>query len=437
MNDSKNHAFIFVPIFIKNNTITFSQLRQQFPLEDNWEVATDEILHLYRYITDKMDINRPNDCVYFHMKLTSAALNAAGLGLSGNTYSIHPKDEYMFDDHIDFKIANIHLFVFRTMICVAAVEVSFLEDDPLYMATGLYYLKKPNRDNLWIGQYNTNQTIQGILFESLPNHIKPVTSFFFYLNPGMERSNTMSLTFHEPDIAIEEELYYLKNCYRRSGFEYTEGQKNTDEQLITSDDYEWGITFENLACIITRRTKHIENAFIKHFCNQYLFMYVFLLHRKYDLYRILTDIGVGEQRDLSSLKRYKELLFEYQADYSFVRITEVPQYHRLYKKIEEKMELDALFSDAMEPVTSLTQLRQEKSEEEQVKKNNEIESALGLLSVLTVFSALIDCYSYIEAIKLEMDNMSRVTPMTYIHLAFSVIIIATVFFVIKKLKRSK
>ena len=126
------------------------------------------------------------------------------------------------------------------------------------------------------------------------------------------------------------------------------------------------------------------------------------------------------------MKHYKELLFEYQADYSFVRITEVPQYHRLYKKIEEKLELDALFSDAMEPVTSLTQLHQEKSEEEQSKKNNEIESALSLLSVLTVFSALIDCYSYIEAIKLEMENANHVTLMSYIHLGFSVLIIATV-----------
>lgn len=437
MGAGTNHSYIFIPISLKGRLLSFSQLQQQLPHEKYWEITKDEILYLYRYITDKMDISRPDDCVYFHMKLSGSALEEAGLGANGKEYSIHPRDEYLFDDHIDFKITNIHLFVFRSLICVAAIQVSFVDNDPLYMATGLYYLKKPNRDHIWIGENDTQKTVQGVLYELLPIQIQSSASFFFYLNSGMERSNTMSLTFHHEGSSVEKELYYLKNCYRASGFEYTDGQRKEDERLITSDDYEWGVTNENLACVITRKTRHIENAFIKHFCAQYLFMYVFLLHRKYDLYRILTDIGVGEQRDLGALKHYKELLFEYQADYSFVRITEVPQYHRLYKKIEEKMELDALFSDAMEPVTSLTQLRQEKSEEEQSKKNNEIESALGLLSVLTVFSALIDCYSYIEAIRLEMEDVSHVSPMSYVHLGFSILIIATVIFVIRKLRRSK
>lgn len=109
--------------------------------------------------------------------------------------------------------------------------------------------------------------------------------------------------------------------------------------------------------------------------------------------------------------------------------------HRLYKYLEKKMDLDALFADVMEPISSLSELRQEKAEEELSKKNGEIEKALGLLSLLTVFSALIDCYSYIEVIRSDLMNFKNISPMSYIHLLFSLIIVSTVVFVIRKIKK--
>ena len=65
----------------------------------------------------------------------------------------------------------------------------------------------------------------------------------------------------------------------------------------------------------------------------------------------MTDFGIGEQNDLQTLKSYQKHLNIYRTDYEYERITEVPQYHNLYKKIEERMELTALFDDVMEPVS--------------------------------------------------------------------------------------
>lgn len=58
------------------------------------------------------------------------------------------KNAYKFDDKIRFKISGIHLFCFKTLVSVAAIQLSFESSDPLYVATGLYYLKKPKREHV-------------------------------------------------------------------------------------------------------------------------------------------------------------------------------------------------------------------------------------------------------------------------------------------------
>ena len=103
---------------------------------------------------------------------------------------------------------------------------------------------------------------------------------------------------------------------------------------MTTEDYTWGVTGENLTCIVRKETEHVLNRFILRFQEEYLFTYIILLHRKFELYKILTDLGVGEMNDLPTLNAYQDQLNSYQTDYAYERITEVPQYHRLYKKIE-------------------------------------------------------------------------------------------------------
>lgn len=143
---------------------------------------------------------------------------------------------------------------------------------------------------------------------------------------------------------------------------------------------------------------HVKQRFAQRFQEEYLLTYIILLHRKFDLYKILTDFGIGEQNDLQTLKAYQKQLNSYQTDYAYERITEVPQYHRLYKRIEEKMELAELFADVMEPVSELSSLRMEKAEEDRGKQERKMEWVLAILSILTVFSALIDCVDYLGVV---------------------------------------
>lgn len=145
--------------------------------------------------------------------------------------------------------------------------------------------------------------------------------------------------------------------------------------------------------------------------------------------------------DLPTLNAYQDQLNSYQTDYAYERITEVPQYHRLYKKIEERMELAELFADVMEPVSKLSSLRAEKAEKDRDEQDKRMESTLGTLSILAVFSALIDCIDYLEAVPKIVNVVIPWTPtenvVTGLQFCFSVGIIALAVQVVYRMLKEK
>ena len=169
---------------------------------------------------------------------------------------------------------------------IAAVQITFAEDEPGYIAEGLYYLKKVQRAQLAgigqdAGKSAGNDAETGVneaprakaetadkaekmvnpepetLLEAIRGLFAPALQeklrFFPYLNEGTERANTMSLACEPEGGNWKKDLYFLKNGYRANGFSYREEMDTEDETLFTSDDYVWGITGENLACLILKK----------------------------------------------------------------------------------------------------------------------------------------------------------------------------------------
>lgn len=430
-----NTAFLFIPMDLAKpeersgsaREMSCEEFRRLLEESGQWLLADEREnnRYIYRYITDKMNPEKKEECLYLRYHLSDEACRMRGWGPDGAVFHIQQERE------IRFSIRSVSLFTFRTVVNIAAVQITFAEDEPGYIAEGLYYLKKVQRAQLaGIGQDagksagNDAETgvneaprakaetadkaekmvnpepetlleaIRGLFVPALQEKLR----FFPYLNEGTERANTMSLACEPEGGNWKKDLYFLKNGYRANGFSYREEMDTEDETLFTSDDYVWGITGENLACLILKKTDHVKQRFAQRFQEEYLLTYIILLHRKFDLYKILTDFGIGEQNDLQTLKAYQKQLNSYQTDYAYERITEVPQYHRLYKRIEEKMELAELFADVMEPVSELSSLRMEKAEEDRGKQERKMEWVLAILSILTVFSALIDCVDYLGVV---------------------------------------
>ncbi len=431
-SDKTGMAFLFIPMDSDDADSFQSYLRDS----SRWELEDERKKndYMYRYITDKMDPDKPETCLYLHYRLTRAECERRGWGDKGTVFRISGKEQGDPDlrndrEDILFRISGVHLYAFRTKISILALLLRFAKDDAEYAASGLYYLKKVQRAVLECGgmqQTSTPATILETVKTLFEQPMAGTLRYFPYLNEGTERANTMSLAFTTGE-NWKEELYFLKNGYRSDGFPYSKSLDLEDENLRTSDDYVWGVTGENLACLILKRTGHTQYRFYERFQQQYLLTYILLLHRKFDLYKILTDFGIGEQNDLQTLKAYQKLLNSYQTDYAYERITEVPQYHRLYKKIEEKMELAELFADVMEPVSELSSLRMEKVEADREGQEQKMERALAALSFLAVFSALIDCADFLNVLCEDWPELFHTqwpdTMLPRFHFAASLLIV--------------
>lgn len=394
-SDTPGMAFLFIPMDLAYSD--YDSFQNDLDGSGRWilEDDRDKNRYIYRYITDKMDPGKKDECLYLHYRLAEAECENRGWGKAGTVFRIPEED-------IRFRIGAVHLYAFRTKVSILAVQIRFAEDDAKYVAAGLYYLKKVQRAALERDGAVPGDSPAETILEAAKGLFSGPTAgalrYFPYLNEGTERANAMSLAYAPEGADWREELHFLKNGYRTEGFAYSSRLEVEDENLITSDDYVWGVTGENLACLILERTDHTLHRLYERFQEEYLLTYILLLHRKFDLYKILTDFGIGEQNDLQTLKAYQKLLNSYQTDYAYERITEVPQYHRLYKKIEEKMELAELFADVMEPVSELSSLRMEKAEADRDEQERKMERALAVLSFLAVFSALIDCVDYLSVV---------------------------------------
>lgn len=224
--------------------------------------------------------------------------------------------------------------------------------------------------------------------------------FFYYANPSTERANVLTYLEVDPKDDYKRELFYLRRCYSE-GFIFAENEKlDADEIYIPSKDTVWGISPEAAVCLACPgfgRQKFIQGTFYKNFNAQYLFMYVLLLHQKYVLYMFLTKIGIGTYNNLDTLEDYRHQLYEFETDFVFSCVTEVPQYQYLYDKMTEAFSLKKMYEDVHEPLISLSEVRRESAENEQKKRDVNVNRALLMLSVLSFFSALVDSFDFVDS----------------------------------------
>ena len=139
-------------------------------------------------------------------------------------------------------------------------------------------------------------------------------------------------------------------------------------------------------------------------------MYVLLLHQKYELYNLLTRIGVGRYNDLEKLEEYRKELFEFETDFVFSRITEVPQYQDLYDKISAAFALKDMYADVREPLISLSEERRQESDKKQKAQDERMNRTLAVLSAITLISAFTDLFALLGGLfaKLPEDTLALV-----------------------------
>lgn len=282
-----------------------------------------------------------------------------------------------------------------------AFQINLENDDPFWVSNAQYHLKKVSREKISCKNVTTTKTLLDIS-KDLVSEFLAISkfSFFYYANPSTERANVLTYLVVEPQDDYKKELFYLRRCYS-DGFIYTEDDKLDEKEIfIPSKDTTWGISPEAAVCLVCPKhgsEKFLRETFYKNFNAQYLFMYIFLLHQKYVLYMFLTKIGIGIYNDLGTLEEYRQELYEFETDFVFSCVTEVPQYQKLYDRMTEAFSLKKMYEDVHEPLISLGEIRREAAENGQKKRDGNVNKALLMLSVLSFFSALVDSFDFVES----------------------------------------
>lgn len=434
-----NTSYIFIPFCFEDRK-DFRPLVDAMRSSDTWNQEEIQVRYMLKYVADKIKAPDENARQCFQFGLNDQA--RSGLGLAGKDEWCSTA-EYTFRGETvkaRFKLVDIKMFCFRTSVGMFAFRVSFENDDPYWISNALFYMKKVSRTELELGSPENKDTMLGIsrkLAEEFSDICK--LDFFFYAYEKTERANV--LTFLTADIKenFNRELFYLRRCYSE-GYKYLKNEKLESEELHSpSYGINWGISPEAAVCIACPDAgleKFLKESFYRNFNSQYLLMYVLLLHQKYVLYKFLTTIGNSDRNDLSKLEDYKNELYEFETDFVFSCITEVPQYQDLYDKIAQSFALRKMYEDVHEPILSLAEVRREETEKEQRQRDKNLNQALILLSILSIFSALVDGYDFVKEFMSEQFALSA-DVISVIQFVLVIIIILLAVFIIVKILRSK
>ena len=103
------------------------------------------------------------------------------------------------------------------------------------------------------------------------------------------------------------------------------------------------------------------------------------------------------RKNLEMLEEYRSHLYEFETDFVFSCVTEVPQYQNLYDRMTRAFSLETMYKDVHEPLTALSDVRRISNEEKQQNRDKNMNRALVVLSLLSLFSALVDSFDFIQS----------------------------------------
>ena len=376
-------------------------------------------------------------------------------------------DERMPNGIAEFMFTGAELFCFNSLVNILAIQVEFNPNVPIQIANAEFVLKNVEKYHIIAypeeyakakakakekekaekakessaeaqGEVETeaaeaeeidkNKGKESILhiFENAICCVENMQyDIFYFANPGKARANMLTLLEVPEKEDYSRELFYLKRCYS-DGYIYTETQADKEEIHIASKDVIWGLSIEAAVCLISPqmgRESFLKGTFFCNFETQYLLTYVILLHQKYVLYRFLTDINVRSSQDLVTLEKYKDNLYQFETDYVFSHITEVPQYQDVYDRLFKVFALKELYEDVHEPLISLSEVRYKIDEENQHRQDKKINLILFILSLLSIFSAWIDSYDFTEKFLSAHFGLSNDAVMAWQKVIVSIIFV--------------
>lgn len=153
MEYMKNTSYFFIP-FKYEKYERFKDLTRMLDESDSWDLVHDEIIYMMKYVADKLDSRKPEQCLCFHYEWNGRKRE----DFSGLKDWFSTKKHPFQGTEISFRfqLIGIQLYCFSTSVCIMVFQVQFEKNDPNYIASAEYYLKKVGREKIFSDQ-NPNE----------------------------------------------------------------------------------------------------------------------------------------------------------------------------------------------------------------------------------------------------------------------------------------
>lgn len=186
-------------------------------------------------------------------------------------------------------------------------------------------------------------------------------------------------------------LFNLRRGYKTSYMDNSSVNESQVDGIYTPYSYiRWSFCQEGLVCLYSDTNNHETNEFLSHVFKtnlkrEYLYIYILLLHQRELLLSFLEQLVQPAQNEYSKLKEVKEQLILSKTRYTYNVISNEMTYQNIYLKIGEVLAINSLFEDLQNMTDRIIMLEQDKKNEEELTKTKKINSALSIITMLTIF----------------------------------------------------
>lgn len=384
--NNQNTSIFLVPICCPNVEKTIKTLKEQ----EEWTVIEKEDLttnYLLKYVNRlSLDEN-----LFISFKYNGLANKRTSFP---TFHDFCDKGESIDKNHEEnILLSEIRISVFGTGIAFAELQVVYSGLTPNEICDFVYSFKKI---------YKADESDEGKkLFLKIINEVLPSDCIpFFYnaVNAGKNAFKNECIGFHTlrfqedgiSDRELKELLFRLRRGYGTK-FKYEECQGQYDfEYTPTMFDF-WSGSQEGRANIIRVNSGNIFYDKYKYMqlMRDYRFMYLMLLNQRFSAIKYIEEVAIG---DPDTIRDVNEHIIKLKTVYSFRVVSNDLIYQNLYSRIYRLLDIDKILDDLSENEQQV-EIYHAKSLEKSERQTNKL---LIAISVLSVFSCLIDASSYFD-----------------------------------------
>ncbi len=377
----KNSTIFFIPVWFDNYRSFVGEM-EKLPV---WsKIPTEKIAPRYflSYITQI--VNRPDDFCAFALKDEAIP------------------DIYMCEDKLSLSdtttITQIRFSAFGTGVGFLEFRVEYGDLSFDEIANFAYKFKKATEQKAGtipegkVCLYNAAKML-------MPENTK--AELFFTRSVSFKNEcHCFHMLYADKDRYTKEELDRYLRLLRRS-------QSTSFDTCCHDDDYDmlfepytydlWAGSQESLVSISTNAGDSNSNFYIEHFkpgqlSIDYHFMYLMLLNQRYSAIQYISQIACASSMSTKEIEALNKRIVKLKTTFAFNVVSDDQLYQNIYVRLYKVFDIDRLLTDIQDNEAQMEILQNAES----AKTEKMSSKFLGGISLLSLFSALIDAAAFFD-----------------------------------------